>query len=122
MKFIVVSILFICTIAASFSNWLVIASFNINQGYIAKQLCVNRYKPNSNCNGHCYLGKQLNKTEKPEGNNGSTGKEKFEVQLFFMESPNSVFAIAGLKNAFQPCNKHFTQQLCIRAFFHPPSV
>jgi hypothetical protein len=121
MKFICVCILFVCTVAASFSNWLVIASFNINQDYIAKELCVNRNKPGSNCNGHCYLCKQLNKDEKPEGTNSGT-KEKFEVQLFFVATANSDSLSTASKKSVSSIAPHFTHQLYLKSFFHPPSL
>jgi hypothetical protein len=116
------SILFICVIAATFSKWLVIASFAFNQRYIANQLCVNRNNPNSTCKGHCYLGKQLNKEDKPEGANGSAGKEKFEVQLFFVdtteENPNQIAGALLFPQVPHP----FSQQLYVKQFFHPPSA
>lgn len=122
MKFTCVFILFICLVAATFSNWLVIASFNINQAYIAKTLCVNRNNPNSTCNGHCYLCKQLNKEERPEGTSGSSSKEKFEVQLFFVDSSNDgVVSVAGNKT-FYSSQKHFAEQQYLKTFFHPPSA
>jgi len=114
--------LFICLFAATFSNWLVIASFNINQRYIAKELCVNRNNPNSNCNGHCYLCKQLNKEEKPEGIGGSTSKEKFEVQLFFVDVLHENLSLTFSKNIFSVLQHPFAEQLYVKSFFHPPSA
>src|SRR5690348_16284461 len=64
MKFISVTILLICLIAATFSQWLLIACFDLNKNYIAKELCVNKNNPSAHCNGHCYLNKELNNEEK----------------------------------------------------------
>ena len=121
MKLTCVTILFICTVAASFSNWLVIASFNLNQQYIAKQLCINRNNPNSTCKGHCYLCKQLNKAEKPEGNNGGS-KEKFEVQLFFVDTKPIQASQVTTEKIVYTVPKPFTSQYCLKSFFHPPSA
>lgn len=41
----------------------VVVYYNINKAYISQQLCENRNKPALHCNGHCYLAKQLKKTE-----------------------------------------------------------
>ena len=41
-------------------------NFKINQDYIAKELCENKEVPKMNCNGKCYLAKQLAKQEKEE--------------------------------------------------------
>lgn len=122
MKVICVTILLVCVLAATFSNWLIIASFNINQGYIAKALCVNRNKPHSTCNGHCYLNKQLTKEEKPESNGGGTSKEKFEVQLFFAAAPGFETAINNNSVFHYTAPQFFAQQLYISSVFHPPGL
>ena len=41
-------------------------SFKINQDFIAAELCDYKDKPMSNCNGKCYLSKQLKKQEEKE--------------------------------------------------------
>jgi hypothetical protein len=122
MKLTCVCILFICLAAATFSNWLLIASFNINQAYIAKELCVNRNNPNSRCNGHCYLCKQLNREEKPEGTSGSTSKEKFEVQLFFVDAHAETALLIDPGKDFYTRPQPFSNQLYLMSFFHPPSA
>jgi hypothetical protein len=119
MKNISISILFICAMAASFSNWLLIGSFTLNQRYIASELCVNRYKPGSNCNGHCYLKKQLQKQEKPEASNN---REKFSVQLFFAESTALVSAGYNLLQTKYSTCQQFAPQCYLKSFFHPPSA
>ncbi len=37
--------------------------FELNQNRIASEWCVNRNRPQLNCNGKCYLKQQLKKTE-----------------------------------------------------------
>jgi flagellar basal body-associated protein FliL len=37
--------------------------FYANQTYIAKNICVNRFKPEMKCNGKCYLKKKLKQAE-----------------------------------------------------------
>jgi len=117
-----VSILFICVTTATFSKWLVIASFAYNQRYIANQLCVNRNNPNSACKGHCFLSKQLDKEDKPEGANGSAGKEKFEVQLFFVDTVDEKLNQTVPALLFPQIPHHFAEQRYIKQFFHPPSA
>ena len=41
----------------------IIVNWKINQSYISKTYCVNRYKPMLHCNGKCQLGKMLQKQE-----------------------------------------------------------
>lgn len=45
---------------------LVFAYFNINQSYIANFLCINKDKPNQECNGKCFLKIELNKQHENE--------------------------------------------------------
>lgn len=44
----------------------IVAYYHINKKYIEQQLCENRNKPAKNCQGHCYLNKQLKKAEQNE--------------------------------------------------------
>ena len=62
-----ISFLLLVVIVFSQSSKLVIyLNFKINQDYISKELCENREVPKMNCNGKCYLAKQLQKQEKKE--------------------------------------------------------
>jgi hypothetical protein len=50
----------------SFSKVWIFLSFKINQGYIAKVLCINRNKPESQCNGKCVLMQRIKAAEEKE--------------------------------------------------------
>ena len=57
-----------------------VAYYHINKNYIARQLCENKNNPASNCQGHCYLSKQLKKVEEAERKQSSgIIKEKEEM-------------------------------------------
>jgi len=58
----IISILLILTFfLQSTSQLWILASFKLNQEYIAVHLCVNRFDAKLVCRGACYLEKQLNK-------------------------------------------------------------
>jgi hypothetical protein len=59
MRSIVVYILLFAVLLPMVSQWGTIAYFHVNRDYIARVLCQNRDKPQLNCNGQCYLAKQL---------------------------------------------------------------
>lgn len=40
--------------------------YYVNYEYISEVLCINKDKPMSNCNGTCYLSKQLKKDQESE--------------------------------------------------------
>jgi hypothetical protein len=121
MKLICVSILFICALAATFSQWMLIASFDINQKYIASTLCENRNHPEKHCNGHCFLNKQLNTQEKQNGNT-ATAKEKIAIQLFAEEFINNNILIPSTNTSNDASYTLDVSQEHILSFFQPPQV
>jgi len=61
------AILLILSLTVSeFQRVFVYAGFKINQGYIAKTLCVNRSRPWMHCNGRCYFMRKLKAAEENE--------------------------------------------------------
>lgn len=74
MRLITTPILILLILTQTFSQWMVIAAFKINQSYIAKNTCVNRFRPQLHCNGNCVLMKKLKQQEKEEQNGQPTLK------------------------------------------------
>ena len=122
MKLISVCILFICLLSASFSKWLMIGAYTLNQHYIAENLCINKEHPSSHCNGHCYLSRQLNKEEKPSSPFNTNSNEKFEIQLFCIEMPGNEPEVNLQEKKFSVQFLHFTPQPFIQSLFQPPRV
>jgi hypothetical protein len=122
MKLISVTILLICLIAATFSQWLLIACFDLNETYIAKELCVNRNNPSAHCNGHCYLNNQLNNEEKSSNPLNNSLKEKFEIQLFCIEVSNDINAVSSYLTSIYSDFQDFSQQEFSHRAFHPPCI
>lgn len=60
----IASIVLLCallqTVVGKTAVW---AWYKANQAYVAQTLCENKAKPAKNCNGKCYLAKQLKKAE-----------------------------------------------------------
>jgi len=124
MKFIAVPILILLLMAQTFSKWFVVISFNLNQDYIAKNLCENRYRPVLKCNGNCVLMKKMKQEEKQEQN--APGPVKLEIASIVLSS-RSFFATAetpvfisktlyvSVVNSGKPVDR-------AAAIFHPPSA
>lgn len=53
-------------LCANLSNAFVYLGFEVNQKYIAKELCENKDKPQMHCNGKCYLMKKLKQAQEKE--------------------------------------------------------
>ncbi|OKS85582.1 hypothetical protein [Mucilaginibacter polytrichastri] len=79
---------FICIIllwglfSAQFSQYFIVAGFDLNQKYIAAQLCVNKSRPWMHCNGHCYLMKKLKQAaDKEKSAERENQKNSFQVAI-----------------------------------------
>jgi len=66
----------------SASKLLIMADYEMNKEYIAKNLCENKEKPKSTCNGKCHLAKELKKQDKKENQTSNSQKEKYENQFY----------------------------------------
>lgn len=62
---VIIVILLTCVMGTYFSRDFAVASFELNQKYIAEKLCENKDKPWMHCNGRCYL---MNKVKQAEDN------------------------------------------------------
>ena len=124
MKFIAVPILILLIMTQLFSKWFVVLSFKLNQDYIAKNLCENRYRPKLNCKGNCVLMKKLKQEEKKEQNTPATIKLEItsiilSSKSFFatVEVPVIVFTASSklAENSGKPVDR-------TTDIFHPPAV
>ncbi len=66
MKKIVAILLVFALQIPIFSKWGTIAIFQFNQTEIIENFCLNKDRPELNCDGHCYLAKQLKSLEEKE--------------------------------------------------------
>ncbi|WP_445452046.1 hypothetical protein [Flavobacterium sp. 25HG05S-40] len=101
-----------------------IVEYVVNYDYISKVLCVNKEKPQMQCNGKCHLMQELAKAaddEKPISDKKITVKE-FEI-LFYQEVKIIAFSVATFSQKHQ-LNSNYSNlysHLVITATFHPPS-
>jgi hypothetical protein len=90
-----ISILFItCLIGYTQSTYIVLLNFQLNKSYIVSNLCENRYKPELQCNGRCYLKKEMREGENGEKTDSQKSAQK-NLSLVVMEAP-AKFTLAGL--------------------------
>ncbi|MCH2192587.1 hypothetical protein [Kordia sp.] len=99
-----------------------LAYYVINQDYIADFLCINKDKPELECNGKCYLAEQLKKaSEEKEKNLPAIQMEEYPIgsidfSFFLSEKPY----IKSTTNNIGYCN-HYKFAYLSRVF-HPPSI
>ena len=101
-----------------------VVEYVVNYDYISKVLCVNKDKPKMNCNGKCYLMKELAKeNEKPLSSDKRTASQEFEV-LFFQEVKSyqiiTIYFKSDVKTNTRYSNLYF--YLNSHSVFHPPTI
>lgn len=90
----IVSILFLGIFILSYTAYSVRHSlpflqYNFNKDYVAQNLCVNKDKPESGCQGKCYLKDQLEKSVKQDNDSESNfGGLQFEI---FLEKSKNIY-------------------------------
>jgi hypothetical protein len=120
VRYIFVISVFMGLLLQLFSQPVIMLKYKIDQAYIARVLCENRAKPEVQCNGKCYLRKQLQKDEQQQ-NNGTSGKEKYEVVYTDMLPVFDLTPLAPstlLIAYYQDPELHTP----LFSFFHPPQA
>ena len=105
------------------NQWGAVAYYRVNQDYIAKNLCENRDKPMLNCNGQCYLAKQLKAAEEKEQKSNAERLEKMPEVVLAFQSIQALFTASFLQIPI--IEDHFPTPSFVyssesKGFFHPP--
>ena len=79
------TIIIILTLTMLFKPLWPIVEYVVNYDYIVNVLCENKDKPKLNCDGKCYLAKQLAKASKEDG------KNPFEKRQISVEQVQPIF-------------------------------
>lgn len=106
---------------------LIFADYELRKDFITRNYCINKNRPEMNCDGKCYLAKQLEKAEQEDQKQATSN---FISKLLSFET---VFKINDFVNFF--LNKSFKTKddshfkvlefLSLKnvfSFFHPPQV
>lgn len=108
--------------ASSFSKAVIVVGFYANQDYIAKNLCVNRDKPQMHCNGHCQLCKRLAREDGQDKSNPDSRPDHSSEVLFCQEFPVTSPAPGGITaTRAYPLSSSGSPVDRSSAFFHPPA-
>ncbi len=122
MKVFIAYLLFLAISVQLTGNLITVAAYEVNKEYIAKNLCINKNKPKSHCNGKCHLMKELQKEEKKKDSPANSLKDKNETIQFF-ESPTENLlgdeSNSLVVDFFYLENKTFNFK---NSIFHPPLV
>jgi hypothetical protein len=61
--------------------------FELNRDFIAKNLCINRFNPDSDCGGKCVLMQKLSTQAKKEAGNKAVFTPVMSFAFFYQEAP-----------------------------------
>jgi hypothetical protein len=86
LKIVIPIFIALCFVFQSASKLVIVLKFNANKEYIAKNLCVNRNKPKSCCEGKCELKKQLEENDKKTTQSSNTIKDKYEKDELYQSN------------------------------------
>lgn len=110
-------------ISSNCSLFFVYAGFEINQKYIAENLCINRDKPWLHCNGKCYFMRKVKQAEENEKKQEAKDNlSRLEVS-FFQEPFKIAFIEPVILETTQSTFPHYTFQYSssyIETIFRPP--
>jgi len=121
MKNLITILLLTLMLTQAFSRFIYVLDYQVNKDFIAEFLCVNKSKPQLQCNGHCYLKKNLKKADETEKKSAGQN-QKLDVtlfcQAFFRIAPVTFSGLVHYQ-ASQPSLYRFST---CRNLFHPPQV
>jgi len=103
------------------SGYLIVyADFVANRDYIAKNLCVNRDRPEMKCNGKCQLCKRLRAEDKKE-NKGLPALKNLKLFSLF-NSPKNIFNFNPSNDASKFASLYLEDNSASHkpGVFHPP--
>ncbi len=122
MKSIIVTIVLSFLIKPIFP----LVDYVVNYEYITKTLCVNKAKPQMNCNGKCHLMKELAKAAESEKPISSDKKQATqELEILFFQSIQPFEYVSSAFTLYQKVSDNYSDlysYLNCRVFEHPPTV
>ena len=99
---------------------IVYIDFKLNQDYIATVLCINRDKPEMQCNGQCVLMQKMNEAQEQTSQEENQTPEKLVLETF-CEAIFEFHTLTRLSN--KEAITTYSQILSasfLSAVFHPP--
>jgi hypothetical protein len=119
---VIASILLITMLTGILNGSIIYLWFKINQEYIAAELCEQRDRPESSCNGNCQLQKKLAESEKNTPENPKAIPQP-ETLSFFLPPPRQSMQnnkVLHLTNKYPKYTHPFSGTEVPAEIFHPP--
>jgi hypothetical protein len=116
-------LLLFSSVSVNLSGLFVFAGFEMNESYIAKELCINKNKPALHCNGKCYLMNKLRQAQDKEQ------KQEHQFQKVQLQMQEAIVALPFIFKQYAIAAIDFRIPLTtgmplarVNAIFHPPQL
>ncbi len=96
--------------------------FKLNQDYIAKNLCINRDKPESCCEGSCELEKALDENSEHGNKAPFNFHDNKEFSPYLQLDKQLKFNFAHFNSEYPVFVKLYYQYSNYTSIFHPPNL
>ncbi len=108
----------------TFSDIYTYAYFFANQSYIAGNLCINKEKPISKCNGKCQLSKALNDKSDADNQLPIRSEEERTITVYItIDNSLEILNIVATDKQKNLSNyEWFYSYRYVSSIFHPPQV
>lgn len=107
-------------IFSNFSRLFIYSAFELNQNYIAENLCENRDKPEKHCNGKCYLSKKIKQAEEKEKKQEQEIQKKGIQEHFIPQTLNLTAVFSFELDAVKPAEMVLPLSQRSNEILHPP--
>ena len=120
MRLCVVFIVILAVLLQTFRQTEVIFGYHLNKSYITENFCVNKAKPEMQCNGKCHLKKELKESEESTSKNPVSLKQ-FNELFLTCDNPIADFLkpVASVTSIIVTSFDFFYSDPC-KDIFHPP--
>lgn len=97
--------------------------FKLNQDYITKVLCINREKPQLECNGQCVLMQKMQKAQESDNPEQSQSSKSHLLEMFYEwgNGFSSPMAFTYIEKFFPEYIEKAVVKHC-GSIFHPPRL
>lgn len=113
--------LILSLLSANLSRYFVYVGFEFNKNYIAATLCENRDKPVLQCNGKCYLSKQLKRQADNEKKQERESKKSNFHDASITDRFELLVAFSFVRKQIVP-ELPFVLPVHSVFIFHPPQI
>lgn len=120
LKSITISFLIFIVSVQTFDQFGVFIEYQLNKEFIQEVLCINKDKPDLDCQGYCYVSEKIKKQHQDDS---TITREFKQAQHYFeqvaLEIPKPKFELST--QVLNPKTHQFLDQLLSFDIFHPPT-